>query len=68
MERSTSFSKMLSLPLAFSCYPSLFDGVADRGFISIRSCGINQTVACAERFGDASLALFGIRYLKHAES
>jgi hypothetical protein len=41
--------------------------IADGFFIAIRSRSINQTIARANRFVDASLAFFGIRYLKNAK-
>ena len=51
----------------FSWHTASLDGVADGLFIAISSRGINQTVASAYRFVDASFAFFGIRHLKNAE-
>jgi hypothetical protein len=51
----------------FSWHTGPLDSVADGLFIAIRSRRIDQTVACAYRFVNASFAFFGIRYLKNAE-
>ena len=51
----------------FSCHTTAFDGSADCLFISVRRRGVNQAIAGADRFVDASFAFFGVSHLKDAK-